>query len=381
LATLREPAEASGLAAGTHAGYDSAERYFGAFCAELGLNQDVFGLPESAGGFTPVQEDNIFELFAVYGVHFPRDAGKIARGELNTGETIAGYITGVKSNVELRTGRRPGLPDKENRRLRLLLQGLRKEAPRGTTPRPQPILQAHLRAVRALLDLEHNPRHRVLWAFWLQCWQTVCRTGDLIRGKRRASYLRWDPAKDLHRGRHSFEPIEGAASDAPRYRSVIQLVPGTKTDQTGEKHFTRSSLVDLAPDSLSAGAAVARMLAGDPVLRLDPAQVPLFRDPATGRELTYRAAKTEFKYYLVLAGYPDLAGGMHSLRRGGATAATALSSPFVAGCMGCWASDTKFDYMWALRDTIEATALSMGRGCSGPVANPPAGPVGRSCAF
>jgi hypothetical protein len=136
LAALREPAEASGLAAGTHAGYDSAERYFGAFCAELGLNQDVFGLPESAGGFTPVQEDNIFELFAVYGVHFPRDAGKIARGELNTGETIAGYITGVKSNVELRTGRRPGLPDKENRRLRLLLQGLRKEAPRGTTPRP-----------------------------------------------------------------------------------------------------------------------------------------------------------------------------------------------------------------------------------------------------
>ena len=373
LMTARDSMEEKGLAASTRAHYLSADRYFVAFCLEMEIDYYRFGMAECDGGFSAVQENRILELFAVYVVNYPRVAGK----ELNTGETAATNVTGLKHCVEERTGRRPGRPPGENRSLCLTLQGLRKEAPRGERPRPEPILQKHLRAVRALLDLKGNARHRVLWAFWLQCWQTVCRASDLIRGNRRAAYLRWDPALDLHRGRHRFERIEGSAPGEPRHRSIIDLPPGIKTDPGHDKHYRKTAPVDGTPDALSCGAAVHAMLLGDPMPGVPPEQVPLFRDPATGRELSYTVARIQFAYCLRLAGYPELARGLHSLRRGGATAAAAVAGDFAAGAMGLWESETKYDYMWALRDRLEAASLAMGRGDSGPLANGAAGPVGR----
>jgi len=119
------------------------------------------------------------------------------------------------------------------------------------------------------------------------------------------------------------------------------------------------------------------MLLGDPMPGVPPEKVSLFRDQATGRELSYTVARNQFAYYLRLAGYPELSRGLHSLRRGGATAVAAVAGYFTAGAMGLWESETKYDYMWALRDQLEAASLAMGHGDSGPLASGAAGPVGR----
>ena len=145
LSGLRDAIEEAGLAASTRTHYLSAGQYFVAFCLELDIDYCRFGLPESEGGFSPADEDRILELLAVYVVNYPRVAGK----EHNTGETAATNVTGGKHCTQERTGRRPGRPEGESRSLALTLQGLRKEAPRGVGPRPMPILQRHLRAVRA----------------------------------------------------------------------------------------------------------------------------------------------------------------------------------------------------------------------------------------
>ena len=100
-------------------------------------------------------------------------------------------------------------------------------------------------------------------------------------------------------------------------RATLPLKPG-KTDPTGEKGFQKNFLVGEGPSSLSAGAALMNMLMRDSVPG-DQALVPLFLDPRTGRELAYVQAAADLRHLLLLAGFPELSVGTHSLRIRGAT--------------------------------------------------------------
>ena len=101
---------------------------------------------------------------------------------------------------------------------------------------------------------------------------------------------------------------------------------------------------------------------------------PLFTDPDTGNELSYSDAAHELKSLLHDCGFAELATGLHSLRIGGATCAAAQGGDYVAGCLGLWSSNTKYSYLYTMRDTLEDTCFKMSRGVSGPLAVRP-GPV------
>ena len=202
------------------------------------------------------------------------------------------------------------------------------------------------------------------WALWLTCWQLVSRTGDLLRGKFRAKHA-WDPQFETHRGRMLMEEVP----DSDVLRMLLHYPPG-KVDAPGAQGPTKTVLVDSDPDALSCGAAIARMLAGDPLCPGEEAtSVPLFRDPVTGKEMTYAFADRLFRLALTSVGYADLGAGQHSLRRGGCTAACAVGGRYVSACLGNWRSDCDARYLFPLRDRCEAATLAMGRGAEGPLAD------------
>lgn len=162
-----------------------------------------------------------------------------------------------------------------------------------------------------------------------------------------------------------------------RYQRLIVRLKPTKTDPTGEEHWEMSFRIDRDPDSLSAGAAIAAMLSGDdnsPDAHLD--DIPLFRDPSTGREVSYEESRDALATHLRSGGYEELASGLHSLRIGGATALASdpCGGEFVAGCAGLWTSDCKYRYIYALREKIEAASYSAGRRSAGSLARRP-GPL------
>jgi hypothetical protein len=239
----------------------------------------------------------------------------------------------------------------------LLVKALHKFSPSRRAIR-KPILVQHLRAIRCLLDLKANQQHRVLWALITTSWQSVSRFSDLIRGKKVPSQKGWN-LDDMHRGRVNFE----VDKQAPAGLSVRLDMPPSKTDQAGERGFIKHLPVDLDPESISAGAAICDVLKHDVQLQADQT-LPLFLDSTTGKQMTYRYATTELKRLLHEAGFPELASGWHSLRIGGATTAANLSTDVVAGFMGCWSSDAKYGYFWAMRGRIGRVSVEMGRATS-----------------
>jgi hypothetical protein len=202
----------------------------------------------------------------------------------------------------------------------------------------------------------------VAWALWLTCWQLVCRTGYVLKRKYRIRDP-WDPRLDMHRGRFALARIAGSVL----IRVSVQLPPG-KTDAPGEQGVTKTALVDKDERSLSCGTALARMLVGDPLAPgEDPTQVPLFRDPKTGKEMSCAWAASLLREALVAVGHADVATGQHSLRRGGGTAAGAAGGRYVAACMGNWRSDCDAQYLFPLRDRCEAATHAMARADAGPL--------------
>ncbi len=208
------------------------------------------------------------------------------------------------------------------------------------------------------------------------------------------------PSRRTHRGRLRIESRRDDAGEEVGKTLVLSLKP-SKTDPTGipapssdlacardcdfslssrrkgEKGFEVYYPLDDDPDSLCAGTAILAMLRRD--FNVGPRdQNPLFRDPRTGLELTYEDAARELKRLLLLIGESALAHGLHSLRRGGATAVANddAGGSLTAGFMGHWASNAKFGYMFALRQKVERAALAIGRAHrdAGPVAVRP-GPV------
>ncbi len=84
-------------------------------------------------------------------------------------------------------------------------------------------------------------------------------------------------------------------------RLSLRVKP-TKNDPTGERRIVKGFILDERDSSLSAARAIRDMLAGDPVAG-DQERVPLFRDPHTGRELTYETSSRELKRLLRIAGF------------------------------------------------------------------------------
>ncbi|KAJ1446248.1 hypothetical protein M885DRAFT_605341 [Pelagophyceae sp. CCMP2097] len=137
-------------------------------------------------------------------------------------------------------------------------------------------------------------------------------------------------------------------------------MPPSKTDTTGEKGFIKYLPVDSHPESVSGGKAICDVLKYEAEQEADET-LPLFLDPATGKQVTYQYATTELKRLLHEAGFPELASGSHSLRIGGATTAANVSTDVVAGFVGCWSSDAKYGYFWAMRGRIGRVSVEMGR--------------------
>jgi hypothetical protein len=364
LTAKRAHATATRHAAKTLQKYNSAGRYLFELCQVLGLKYDTFGaLPEN-GGISVAEEDVALELLAVYAAHYPRVAGSAH----NTGAYGGGVVTGARHDVWKRHHRDVGTPTARNYGLQTVLRSLEREFPSVVRPERLPVLQVALRAVLATLDLT-DPLHRVYAALWTMQWQGVCRCGDLLRHEYLNPCQRGDPFWESHRGRVQLEAVTLPAHPEIRVRATVELAPGKK-DPLGKRRLCQYFLVDPSPAALSGGRYLAQMLLHDPLRPGETAgHSPLFRKPGTNDEIDYDSVKTAFKHHLRLAGYPELATGLHSLRKEGGTAANDLAGSFVSGALGHWKSKRSLDYFFSMRNSTEATMLSMGRGDAGPLAD------------
>ena len=87
-------------------------------------------------------------------------------------------------------------------------------------------------------------------------------------------------------------------------------------------------------------AEVTNMLKVDPAHGLAPADVPLFRDPASNSCITKQAVHNLVKHLMLVVGENPTHFGTHSLRIGGATSLFAQGAdPTVIRTMGRWSSD------------------------------------------
>lgn len=351
-----ELADNLSAAIGTKVQHASHWSYWVSFLSALGEDVDAFGTHPHASNNARRQAQQremvTLERFMSHVVFKPMRRGK----NHNTTSYARKVITSVREEYRRTYGRSIGLPGPEfNRTLAHLEKGLGKVAPSQTTPR-LPVLQYHLRAVRRTLDLPNSQMDRVLWALWCTQFQGVLRAGDLIRPSPEES-RNWDPNIDSHRGRVTFQRIRGEPHADGKMRMTMALKPH-KTDQTGEKRFVKSFVVLEDPLVLSAGDAIHSMLRHDPVAG-DQTNVPLFRDPHTGREITYERAASRFKEALSSAGYPELATGLHCLRKGGATAYCETAGEEIAGYMGLWTSDARLHYFHASSARLERAGMTV----------------------
>jgi hypothetical protein len=86
-------------------------------------------------------------------------------------------------------------------------------------------------------------------------------------------------------------------------------------------------LVDTPERALSCGSARARMLRGDLLAPGEEKELtPLFRDPATGKEMAHTWAGALLREALIAVGQAEVATGQYSLRRGGG-----ITCPHVRG--------------------------------------------------
>jgi hypothetical protein len=373
-AVLRGVADDS-LASSTRRVYSSHVAFFHEFMTILGLDISSFGLPVAQGGFTLDEEETILSLFAVHVWRSPRRRG---RGrEHNGGRHCQACVAAVRDWTSVEHHREVA-PLASSPFLRKTLRGLRRRAPGGhRAPRP-PILRQHLAAIRDLLDLAGNQRHRTFFAFILTAWQGVKRSGDLIEPKA-SQGTPWSPARCLHRGRLRVVRARDASGAVIGKTLVITNKP-SKVNPTGEKRDESYYPVDRDPRALSAAVAIEQMLLGDPCPEA-PESVPLFRDPSTGCELTYSDVCAFLDYWLTRAGFRELATGTHALRAGGATSVANLcpDGQLLSGLMGHWASSSQYLYVWAMQHRLEEAARVIGRPslASLPLAARP-GPAGRA---
>ena len=298
LLSLLQELREEGLQPATMDTYGSALRFWSEFCQLMGIDSVAFGAaPADDASVYRSQlqsEDDAFMIFLIYVVYYPQQANK----EINTASYAESCLSAVRSHYGRHHQRKPGTDGTSHSyELKLLVRALHKRSPSRRVPR-LPILAYHLRAIRRLLDLKNNARHRVLWALITISWQSVSRFSDLIRGKKVRARDDWN-ATDMHCGR--VEIFKDSTAPAGYMM--------TYTYAAGE---------------------LKRLLMTASVRW--PSEVPA-----------------------------ELAKGWHSLRIGGATTAANVkgSSDLIAGFMGTWSSDAKYGYFWAMRKRIAGVAAEM----------------------
>lgn len=265
------------------------------------------------------QENEVLGCFETFVVHRPRQGGK----SRNSATYAKSVVASVRRHYEEEVGRAPGSSSEHfySRVLGPLFRGLNKFAPTLENHR-LPILQHHLRLIPSTLNLQESQEDRTLWVLWLTQWQGVMRSRDL-RKSCGTSRSKWNQATSTHRGRLPNETVVEECENRGRKRYVLTM-KHTKTDPSGSKEFVKTFIVDRDPEELSAGAALENMLLYDPTLE-NPDQTHLFRDPTSGKEISYELSKRRLKACLCAVGLKQLASGFHCLRIGGATAYCQIS--------------------------------------------------------
>jgi len=289
------------------------------FCAILDLDPNIFGRvgtpsPEQLQRLT-VYEGEILSHFIAFIRIKPTKSAKHRRPL--SYHTAANYLRNVTAYYHEERGRCPGKFQSGNWTFQLArtLKGVKNNAPLAKLRLP--IMQQDLHKVRKQLNLRANAYHRVLWALWLTQWQAGCRASDLIRAEDDRK-RKWDPKRDLHRGRVHAERAFTSENKPLGVKLVITMKP-LKNDKRNERIIHKSLVIDTSAKALSAGAAILHMLKMDPNSD-NNAGTPLFRDPLTKKEISYVAAASALKGLLKKAGLHELASGLHCLRIGGTTA-------------------------------------------------------------
>jgi len=115
-------------------------------------------------------------------------------------------------------------------------------------------------------------------------------------------------------------------------------------------------------DALSAGKALRDMLKHDPVPG-DQTKIPLFRNPNTGKELTYTQSAGSLAAAMRHAGLAELASGVHSLRIGGATALACAEEggEKLAIAHGGWISEAAYNYLFEKQGRMVKATARMAR--------------------
>lgn len=196
----------------------------------------------------------------------------------------------MPSYYEHMNGRAPGAGRGVDfiRTLRKVTRGLRKLYP--STPMLRiSLLADDMRAIRAVMQLD-DLKDLTYCARLASQFQGVMRSSNILRpsdGKAR----RWDPKKDTHVGRITWEDVDPAANGGRKTRMRWRLKP-SKTDPGGEKRFEKTFLVDGDRNAISDGFAISSLLHmrgyRDDWNHLN---TPLFTDPETGKEVTIASSR------------------------------------------------------------------------------------------
>lgn len=200
-----------------------------------------------------------------------------------------------------------------------------------------------MRDIKKAMDLQEL-EDATLWALWLTQWQGVMRGSDILRPADQENRT-WDIKKDTHIGRLKWECID------PRTHHGCDMIlrwdmKPRKTDQSGEKDFEKTFLVDNEYDSLSAGAAIEHTLN---VRGWREKSDPLFLDYKTGKEVTLATSRKKLAEKVKEAGLSEKFMKGHSLLIGAASAYanSSAAGPATASFMGFWTSGARWDYMQA----------------------------------
>lgn len=251
-------------------------------------------------------------------------------------------IGAVKGHYQTLSGRTPGkdhLVDYGNT-MKRGLKGLTKIHTKNTQKR-LPLLPSHMRAVRDVMKLREQ-EDITFWALWLAQWQGLMRGSDILRPVDQKG-RKWDTSRDTHIGRLLWENVD----PKPHHGCEMRLqwtMKQSKTDQSVEKAFERSFLVDHDHDILSAEAAIEYMLTNRGHYEKDD---PLFIYPNTRKEVTIAASKRKLAKRVEEAGFSGKFIEGHSLRIGGSSAYAnyGAAGPATAGFMGFWTLGSRCDYM------------------------------------
>lgn len=105
-------------------------------------------------------------------------------------------------------------------------------APAVRRKRP-PIFRQHLQSVKGEMDLANKQLDRVLWVLWINIWQLILSSSDLIKLKG-TNNRTWDPPRDMHLGCLSASPILEYDWNVTGVQKYMHMEL-SKTDQAGEQ--------------------------------------------------------------------------------------------------------------------------------------------------